>query len=123
MRTIENLDFKIQFLKEWLDNGGYQKIWDIGLLEELKNVKCDINGKVKPETIGSRTRAFMNVLLLNQSLPPLHIDEYITEYESFVQKRNFFEQKQIETEEQVDELFEKYKGTMNILFRGQSEAK
>jgi len=38
-REISNLDLKIRLLKEYLDNGGYEKIPFSQLLEDLKKVK------------------------------------------------------------------------------------
>jgi hypothetical protein len=52
-REISNLELKLKVTHEYLDNGGYEKIWDIGLLEDLKKVKSGPDGKVdhyKPES-------------------------------------------------------------------------
>lgn len=123
MREISNLDLKIQLTNEYLRTGGVEKIYDVDLLQDLINVKFDINGKANPETITPRLNAFMLAILHSHTLPPIQIDNHISEYASLVQKSLFFDQNKIETKEQVDELFEKYKQTDTILFRGQREAK
>ncbi len=123
MREISNLDIKIQLTNEYLRTGGVEKIFDVDLLQDLINVKFDHNGKALPETITPRLNAFMLAILHSHSLPPLQIDNHIAEYGSFIQKSNFFDQQKIETREQVDELFEKFKDTKNVLFRGQRESK
>lgn len=45
-RNISNHDLKIKFTKEYLNNGGYQKIFFIDLSEDLKKVKKDVLGKI-----------------------------------------------------------------------------
>ncbi len=123
MREISNLDIKIQLTNEYLRTGGVEKIFDVDLLQDMINVKFDIHGKAIPETITPRLNAFMLTILHSHSLPPIHSDNIIAEYGSFIQKSTFFDQHKIETKEQVDELFEKFENTRTILFRGQREAK
>ena len=45
-REISNLDLKIKLPTEYLDTGGYEKIWDISLLEDLKLVKSGLMEKL-----------------------------------------------------------------------------
>ncbi len=123
MREISNLDLKLQLTNEYLRTGGVEKIFDSNLLQDLINIKFDKNGKADPNTVTPRANAFMLAILGSHSLPPLLHEEYISEYKSHIQKSLFFDQIKIETEEQIDELFEKYKGEQNFLFRGQREAK
>lgn len=123
MSEISNLDLKLQLTNEYLRTGGVEKIFDSNLLQDLINIKCDKNGKADPNTVSPRANAFMLAILGSHSLPPLLHEEYISEYKSHIQKSLFFDQIKIETEEQIDELFEKYKGEKNFLFRGQREAK
>lgn len=123
MREISNLDLKLQLTNEYLRTGGVEKIFDSNLLQDLINIKFYQNGKADPNTVTPRANAFMLAILGSHSLPPLLHEEYISEYKSHIQKSLFFDQIKIETEEQIDELFEKYKGEQNFLFRGQREAK
>lgn len=123
MREISNLDLKIQLTNEYLRTGGVEKIFDVGLLQDLIDAKFNEKGKAIPESISPRLNAFMLAILGSHLQPPYHTENHIAEYGSFVQKSLFFDQIQITTEEQVDELIEKYKNSENYLFRGQSEAK
>lgn len=123
MREISNLDLKLQLTNEYLRTGGVEKIFDSNLLQDLISIKFYQNGKADPNTVTPRANAFMLAILGSHSLPPLLHEEYISEYKSHIQKSLFFDQIKIETEEQIDELFEKYKGEQNFLFRGQREAK
>lgn len=123
MRVISNLDLKIQLTNEYLRTDGLENIPDIALIQDLINVKIGINGKAIPETITPRLNAFMLAILHSNTLPPFHIDNQIIEYGSFIQKSTCFDQFKIDSKEQIDELFEKYKNSKNILFRGQREAK
>lgn len=123
MKEISNLDLKVQLTNEYLRNGGIPKINDVQLLDDIINTKFDTNGKAIPESITSRMNAFMSAILMSHTLPPFFSSDYISEYASIIQKSLFFDQINIETEEQFDELFEKYKNRKDILFRGQREAK
>lgn len=122
-RKISNLDLKIKLTKEYLDNGGYQKIFFIDLLKDLKKVKVDANGKVDPNTVSSSVNAFMLTILANQLQPPSYSPNHISEYESTLQKSNSFDQENIDTIEQFDIVYNEYKGKTDFLFRGQREAK
>lgn len=122
-REISNLDLKIKLTNEYLNNGGVEKIFDAGLLEDLMNVKSDANGKVDPDTVSTRVNAFMLALLHSHSTPPFFHQEHISEYQSTLQKSNSFVQSNIDTEEQFDKIYEEYKIKEETLFRGQREAK
>jgi hypothetical protein len=124
VREISNLDLKIKLTNEYLRNGGVEKIPDKYLLEDLLLVKFDKNtGKVDPDTISSRVNAFMLLILGSQmTLPPFH-PHHISEYQSTLQKSNSFDQQNIDTIEQFDVVYEKYKETSDLLYRGQREAK
>ncbi len=123
MREISNLDLKIQLTNEYLRTGGMERISDVSLLQDLVNVKFNENGKAIPKSIYPRLNAFMLAILSYHLQPPHHTERHIAEYSSFVQKSLFFDQIQITTKEQVDELIEKYQNSENYLFRGQNEAK
>ena len=122
-RNISNLDLKIKLTKEYLDNGGYQKIFFIDLLEDLKKVKVDALGKVDPDTVSTSVNAFMLTILASQLQPPFYSPNHISEYESTLQKSNSFDQENIDTVEQFDKIYEDYKTKTDFLFRGQREAK
>jgi hypothetical protein len=123
MREISNLDLKIQLTNEYLRTGGIEKIHDVGILQDLIDTKFDINGKAIPDSITPRLNAFMLAILGSQMQPPFHTEDHIAEYGSFVQKSLFFDQTEITTKGQIDELIVKYKDSKTHLFRGQSEAK
>ena len=108
-REISNLDLKIKLTTEYLDNGGYEKIWDIGLLEDLKLVKSGHDGKVDPHTVSTRVNAFMLAILASQLTPPFYSPNHISEYETTLQKSNSFDQVNIDTIEQFDKIYEEYK--------------
>lgn len=122
-REISNLDLKIKLTTEYLDNGGYEKIWDNGLLEDLKLVKSGHDGKVDPHTVSTRVNAFMLAILASQLTPPFYSPNHISEYETTLQKSNSFDQVNIDTIEQFDKIYEEYKSKTDFLFRGQREAK
>lgn len=118
MREISNLDLKVQLTNEYLRSGGVEKIYDAQLQQDLIDVKFDKSGKAIAETVTSRANAFMLALLASHTVPPFLSDDYISEYESMIQKSTCFDQIKIDTEEQVNELFEKYRDSNNNLFRG-----
>jgi len=122
-REISNLELKIKLTKEYLDNGGYQKIWDIGLLEDLKLVKSGYDGKVDPDTVSTRVNAFMLTILASQLTPPFYSPNQISEYDTTLQKSNSFDQINIDTVDQFNKIYEEYKSKTTFLFRGQREAK
>lgn len=122
-REISNLDLKIKLTTEYLDNGGYEKIWDIGLLKDLKLVKSGQDGKVDPDTVSTRVNAFMLAILTSQLTPPFYSPNHISEYETTLQKSNSFDQVNIDTIEQFDKIYQEYKSKTDFLFRGQREAK
>lgn len=122
-REISNLDLKIKLTLEYLNNGGLEKIYDVGLLEDFKQVKYGKDGKVHPDTVSSRVNAFMLAILGSQLAPPVYHPEYIGEYQSTLQKSNSFEQQNLDTVEQFDKIYNEFKDKMDVLFRGQREAK
>jgi hypothetical protein len=122
-REISNLDLKIKLTTEYLDNGGYEKISDIGLLEDLKLVKSGHDGKVDPDTVSTRVNAFMLAILASQLTPPFYSPNHISEYETTLQKSNSFDQVNIDTVEEFDKIYQEYKSKTDFLFRGQREAK
>lgn len=122
-REIENLDLKIKILREYLDNGGLQKIQLPRFLEDLTKIKYDKNGKVDPNTVSSIVGAMMSTLLMAHLTPPFLSPEYISEYRSTLQKANSFDQENIDTKEQFDKIYDEYSPKTDMLFRGQREAK
>lgn len=122
-RKISNLDLKVKLFKEYLDNGGIKKIESLDLLEDLKKVQKNEDGKVDPETVSPLVNAVMSAILGSHLSPPVHYNEYISEYKSTLQKNNSFVQENIDTEEEFDKIYNDFKNKDNIIFRGQREAK
>ena len=122
-REISNLDLKIKLTKEYLNNQGYKKIFDVGLLEDLKQVKSGPDGKTDPDTVSTKVNAFMMTILASQLSPPFYSPNHISEYETTLQKSNSFDQINIDTEEQFDKIYQEFKLKTDFLFRGQKEAK
>ncbi|HZY79104.1 MAG TPA: FRG domain-containing protein [Cyclobacteriaceae bacterium] len=122
-RDISNLDLKIKLTNEYLNNGGVEQIFDAELLQDLMNVKFDTNGKADPDTVSSRVNSFMLALLHSHLSPPFFSPEQVSEYQSTLQKSNNFDQENIDTPEQFDVIYEKYKNQTGYIFRGQREAK
>lgn len=122
-RVISNLDLKVKLTKEYLENGGVEKIPSEGLLEDLILVKSGVDGKVDPETVSPRVNAFMLALLGSHSMPPLYSPDFAAEYKSTLQKWNSFAQVNIDTVEQFDKIYDEFKVKSDTLFRGQCEAK
>lgn len=122
-REISNLDLKIKLTNEYLNNGGASHIYDVDLLDDLLKVKKESTGKVDPDTVSSRVNAFMLTLLHSHLSPPFFSAEHASEYQSTLQKSNSFDQENIDTPEQFDIVYEKYKRETGYIFRGQREAK
>ena len=122
-RNISNLDLKIKLFKEYLENGGIEKIHFPDLLEDLIKVKKGQDGKVDPDTVSPLVNAAMLAHLASHLSPPFFHPEHISEYKSTLQKNNSFVQENIDTEEQFDKIYDEFKVKENILFRGQREAK
>jgi hypothetical protein len=122
-RKISNLDLKIKLFIEYLENGGIEKIRFPALLEDLIKVKKGSNGKVNPDTVSPLVNSAMLAHLGSHLLPPFFQPEYISEYQSTLQKNNSFVQENIDTEEQFDKIYGEYTVKETTLFRGQREAK
>ena len=118
MRKISNLDLKVQLTNEFLRSGGLESIRDTQLLDDLINFnKNDLN------TVTSRLNAFMLSILGNHMTPPYFSENQISEYDSFLQKSNSFDQTQIDTEEEFDKIYDLLKEINHMLFRGQRESR
>ena len=122
-RKISNLDLKVKLTKEYLENGGVEKIFFKNLLEDLIKVKVDDKGKTDPDTVSTLVNSFMLAILGDHLTPPLFNPEFISEYISTLQKSNSFDQVNIDTEEHFDNVYEEFKEKRDMLFRGQREAK
>ena len=117
MNEDEIFKLKVQLTNEYLRSGGTEKIQDPYLLQDI----IDFD-ESKPETITSRIRAFMNLQLNFHSRPPFFLEESVSQYKSLIQKSFCFDQYTIDTKEEFDKIYEKYKMSEDILFRGQREA-
>lgn len=122
-REISNLDLKIKLTKEYLDNGGIDKIFFADLLEDIIKIKFDSKGKADPDTVTPLANSMMLALLCSHLTPPPFHPEYISEYASTLQKANSFDQENIDTIEHFDKVYEEYKAKKDTIFRGQREAK
>ncbi|MBI9038347.1 MAG: FRG domain-containing protein [Bacteroidales bacterium] len=122
-REISDLDLKIKFIKEYLENGGIEKINSIDIVEDLSKIRYDSNGKVDPDSITTGANAFMLGILSCHRMPPPYHPEFISQYSSLLQKTNNFDQINIDTFEQFDNIYDEFKDKTNTLFRGQKEAK
>lgn len=120
---IENLDIKIKLLKEFVNNGGVAELAKLRLVDDLYEIKIDRNGKVMPETVSRGIASIMNMLLVSELMPPVFAPSFISYYSSTLQKEKCFDQKNIDTEEQFDAIYEEFKDKTDIIFRGQGEAK
>lgn len=126
MRKIEtssDLNSRIQLFADWLNNGGVKTIWSQNLLEDLIKVKFDSNGNVDESTVSSVVRAAMLAYEGTQYTPPTSSLEFMTEYETTLQKELFFEQVNIDSVEDFESIFEENKNSKEILYRGVTEAK
>lgn len=117
------LDERVNLFKEWLENGGIKTIRSKDLLQDLMKVKGDIDGKVIPETVSPLVNSAMLAYEGSQSTPPFESKEHMAEYGSTLQKSLYFDQTNIDTVEQFDEIFEELKNKEDLLFRGAREAK
>jgi len=118
-----DLDLKVKLYNEYLNNGGIEKIWFPELCESLLKVKSLPNGKVNPDTIDSCANAAMLDYIGSQLIVPFASETQLSYYETLLQKSIFYEQINIETAKEFDEVFYKYADSQNILFRGLNEAK
>ncbi len=122
-REISNLDLKIKIFKEYLNNGGYDKISFPDILQDIKEIVISPDGKVDPDTVSPLLNACMLALLGSHLQPPFFHPEHISEYISTLQKSNSFEQINVDTTEHFDEVYDEFKAKTDMLFRGQREAK
>jgi len=121
-REIPDLDLKIKFTKELIENQ-LGRINSSSILDDLLKVKYGADGKVNPDTVSTSLNAFMLGILVSHELPPVFHPEHISEYQSILQKSDCFTQTSIDTEEQFDKIYDEYKKKNNMIFRGQKEAK
>lgn len=117
MTDDEIYKLKIQLTNEYLRSGGTEKIQDPDLIQDI----IDFN-ESKSEETSAKMRAFINMHLNVHSRPPFFSEKAISEYKSFLQKSFCFDQHSIDTKEQFDEIYNKYKASTDILYRGQREA-
>lgn len=122
-REIHDLDIKVKLTLEYLNNGGIEEIQDLSLLEDFAKIKLGLDGKVDPESLSSSVKRFMLIIYGFHLKPPLFDPESESEYKSTLQKSNCFVQKNIDTIEQFDAIYDEYKKKTETIFRGQKEAK
>ena len=117
------LNDKYLRFKEYLENGGLEKIFSIDLLEDLKIVRLDSDKNVIPESVTSLVMAAFNALAGSHLSEPFISDTFIEEYRSFNQKDLYFSQQRIDTEAEFDKIYNEYEKLQDTIFRGVSEAK
>lgn len=120
---IKNLNLKIQLTKEYLENGGLQKILDPILLKAFQQVKQHANGDIDESSVTPPVRAFMIGILHRHITDPFASATAIAEYGSILQKDIFFEQRKIDTEADFEALVDEMNGKGRLLYRGMREAK
>lgn len=123
IETSSDLNSRIQLFADWLNNGGVKTIWSQNLLEDLIKIKFDYSGKVDESTVSSVVRAAILAYEGTQYTPPTSSLEFMTEYETTLQKALFFEQVNIDSVEDFESIFEENRNSKEILYRGASEAK
>ena len=119
------LDQKIKLLWEWGQSSGWKGIPDKQLMADLTKVRemPDGTGLVDPSTLTSRVRAVANAQYGSQLLPPLLHPEYLSMYQSFLQKENYFDQQRIDTVAELEVLITEFAPKTDHLFRGINDAK
>ncbi|SEP05657.1 FRG domain-containing protein [Flavobacterium sp. fv08] len=118
MALQEEFKIKVQLTNEYLRTGeGVKKVLDPNLLQDLIDFREDSDATYTP-----RLRAFMNTIYNSNLIPPYVGNDVMPEYKSLLQKSLFFDQRQINTEAEFDEMYEKFRAAVGILFRGQREA-
>jgi len=118
MALQEEYKIKVQLTNEYLRTGeGVKKVYDPVLLQDLIDFREGSDGTYTP-----RLRAFMNTIYNSNLIPPYVGSDAMPDYKSLLQKSLFFDQRQITTEAEFDEVYEKFKGGSGMLFRGQREA-
>ncbi|SIQ34067.1 FRG domain-containing protein [Mucilaginibacter lappiensis] len=118
-----NINDRVKLYTDYLDNGGIQKIFFRELCVDLQKVTKLSDGNVDVNTISPIVKAAMLAYEATQMTEPLQSDFHLSEYETLYQKSHFFNQINIDTEHEFNEVFTKYTSTDNILFRGLNEAK
>lgn len=118
-----DINDRFKLYSDYLKNGGIKKIYFKELLLDLQKIEDLPNGGINLKTISSTVNAAMLAYEASQMTEPSQSDFHLSEYETLYQKSHFFNQTTIDTEQEFDEIFEKYNGLDSVLFRGLNEAK
>lgn len=118
-----DLNLRFKLFREYLENGGIEKIVFPRLLESLKHVRWKTNGDVIPETLDPSVRAAMNAYVGSQLTPSFVSDIYISSYRTLLEKSIFFEQTVINEKEELDKIIDEFHSREKTLFRGLNDAK
>jgi hypothetical protein len=111
----------IYIYNEFSFNNG-SSLNSLRIIKEFLKVKHN-NGIVRIETVSSMIKAMMNAYI------PMNLEnhftntDYVINYLTLLQKDLYFNQQIINTEQEVDDLFDELLTLKNHLFRGLSEAK
>ncbi len=114
-------DLKYKYFKEWLDNGG--DLIFPPLIEDLKKIKFDDNGKVIAKSITPAINSAMLSIIATHLDNPHFDGKSLSEYKSIIQKEQFFDQINIEAKDEFDSFYKEYIEKKEILFRGVKESK
>ena len=114
-----NLKFK--YFQEWLNNGG--KLTFSNLIEDYKKITFKEDGKVNPESISSGINSAMLSVIATHLVNPHFDGKKLSEYISILQKEQYFDQINIETEKDFDEFYNKEIKESHVLYRGVKESK
>lgn len=118
MAFKEEYKIKYQLTNEYLRAGeGVKKVPDPDLLQDIIDFREDSDATYTP-----RLRAFMNMIYNSNLVAPYVGSDAMPEYKSLLQKSLFFDQQQITTQAEFDAVYDKFKESKDILFRGQREA-
>lgn len=118
-----DLHERVDLYTDYLDNGGYRKLWDRRLIEDLMKVKKLESGLIDVKTVSPIVNAAMLAYEAVQMTGPMVSEKYMGEYETLYQKSGFFRQTTIEIEKDFDKIYDEFKDKKDTLFRGLSEAK
>lgn len=118
-----NLDEQVKLFNKHLENGGDKEIWSSELIDSLLNVKPDDQGNVIPESVDFNVRIALKTFISGQMIEPLNTGQRLVEYESFLQKSVFFNQKRIDSKEELEAFIIEYGNSANLIYRGVGEAR
>src|SRR5690606_1174552 len=91
--------------------------------DAIDALKYDEDGNPIEESLSPVLNSAMLAIIGSHLSNPYFNGEQLSEYESILQKAQFFEQFSINTEEEFDLFFDEYFPKQKIIYRGVKEAK